>query len=351
MFNFKALISFKNKKMDFSFETHSNRIVLFGKSGSGKSTILKIIAGFFKVESGFIKLNDKIILSTEESIYIPTNKRNFGYLPQEYTLFPNLNVMDNILYGVKVKNLNKSKQEIDYIINKLEISDLLDKTPSKLSGGERQRVALARILLINPELLLLDEPFSALDISIRNNLRDMVIEITEELKIPAIFVTHDLEDAYIFGDEIIVVDNGKILEFGTKKSIYNSPKYYETATLIDFKNIWTKKEASTFMPLNKFENKEFEFIAIRPENIMILRNDRPVKSALTDTNLEVKVEKIYQRGRYVQILTKNLNNTYFVINLPEHAFLKQEIELNSNIKISLKTESIILLNNKENLYA
>ncbi len=345
MIQFDASISFKNNKMNFNFSAPSNRVVLFGKSGSGKSTILKMIAGFFSPGRGEIKLNDKILFSSEKNINLPPNLRNIGYLPQEYTLFPNYSVRENVLYGVKAKKLNVSEKELSRISDLLSITDCIDKMPHNLSGGQQQRVALARVLLIKPDLLLLDEPFSALDMSIRQNLRDLVSDMTNEFNIPVLFVTHDFEDAYVFGEELIVIDSGKVIEYGLKTKIFNSPQYIETARLLDFKNIWNFNEAANFMNLN--DNIDTNtFICIRPENIMILREDLPKKKTLKGVQLEVVIKKIHQRGKYTHLVTKNGQNTEFIIHLPEHSFRKLNLFENKKIGILLKEESIVFCKEK-----
>ncbi len=341
MIEFDAKIAFKNKILNFKFKTESNRTVLFGKSGSGKSTILKLIAGFFIPDKGEIKINNRFLYSSSKKINLSSNLRNIGYLPQEYTLFPNLTVKENVLYGAKVKKINISKSEFDRIINLLDIEDCINKMPCDLSGGQQQRAALARILIIKPDLLLLDEPFSALDMSIRQNLRDLVIDMTQEFDIPALFVTHDLEDAYIFGDELIVVDLGEVLEFGRKYDVYNSPKYLETASLLDFRNIWPVEDVADILNLKNIDINENTFICIRPENIMIIREDLPLKKSLRGNELSVTIERIHERGKYVNLLTKNENNIKFIIHLPEHSFKKLNLFVKKKIKVLLKEESII----------
>ena len=345
MIEFDASISFKNKKMNFVFSTSSNKTVLFGKSGSGKSTILKMITGFFSPGKGEIKLKDKILFSSKKNINLPPNLRNLGYLPQEYTLFPNYSVKENILYGVKAKKLNVSEKELDRILDLLSIKDCIDKMPYDLSGGQQQRVALARVLLIKPDLLLLDEPFSALDMSIRQNLRDLVSDMTNEFNIPVLFVTHDFEDAYVFGEELIVIDSGNVLEFGEKTEIFNAPEYIETAKLLDFKNFWNFNEAASFMTLNNNIDKD-TFICIRPENIMILREDLPKKKTLKGVQLEVVIKKIHKRGKYTHLVTKNSQNIKFIIHLPEHSFRKLNLFENKKIGILLKEESIVFCKQK-----
>jgi molybdate transport system ATP-binding protein len=346
MIKFDSKISFRNKEMSFSFEINSDRSVLFGKSGSGKSTILKMIAGFFQPDEGEIKINDKVLYSSKNNINLPANLRNIGYLPQEYTLFPHYTVKENILYGVKVKKIDITGDEFNKIIELMCIEDCLDKMPSDLSGGQQQRVALARILIIRPDLLLLDEPFSALDMSIRQSLRDLVCDMTKEFNIPVLFVTHDLEDAYVFGEELIVIDSGRVLEYGLKNDIYHFPKYFETAQLLDFKNIWFVEDVLNFMDLRPKDINMEAYYCIRPENIMILREDLPKKKSLKGIQLSVVIIGIHERGRYIHLLTTDEHNVEFVIHLPEHAFKKLKLFEGKSINILLKEESIVYCGKK-----
>ena len=193
MLKVKITKSFKHEKMNFSFKSETNRLVLFGASGCGKSTLLKMIAGFVKTDNGLIDFNGNCLFSKEKNINIPIYKRNIGYLPQENTLFPNFSVKENILYGLKAQKLPFISSEFDNIIDRLRISHKLDSMPATLSGGQMQRIALARLLMIRPKLLLLDEPFSALDTPVKECLRELVMNLTSEVNIPIIFVTHDVK--------------------------------------------------------------------------------------------------------------------------------------------------------------
>lgn len=329
---------FKNLQMRFCFQSDSNRIVLFGASGCGKSTLLKMIAGFFNPDSGSISINDRVLYSSKNKQIIPAHLRNIGYLPQEYTLFPNMLVKDNILYGAKSKKIDISEEEFSYIIQKMDIENCIDRMPDTLSGGQQQRAALARVLIMKPEILLLDEPFSALDLPIRESLRDLVLEITEEMNIPAIFVTHDIEDAYIFAKDLMVIQDGIITEYSDKRSVYFTPKYVETAKLLDFKNIWHVTEIMDSIHLT---NQNAEYICIRPENVMILRDDVPLNNNLKENMMVCRVTGIYGRGRYIQLNVESECGTKIIIHIPEHAFLKMTIEKNKKINVSLKQESIV----------
>jgi molybdate transport system ATP-binding protein len=343
--------SFKNLTLSFQFSADNNRVVLFGPSGSGKSVLLKMIAGFFDPDDGEIRISDRIFFDRNKQLNIPTYHRNIGFLPQEYTLFPNMTVEENITYGLRTQKLPIDQSAFKRLIERFDLGNKLSSHPKDLSGGQLQRAALARILLIRPDLLLLDEPFSALDSSIRESLRDLVIEIADEMEINVLFVTHDMEEAFVFCKEAIIILDGEVLEFGARDQIFDRPKYVETARLVGFENIWL---------LNKLEQGKaftnqgmaFSFkgpaeptarnLCIRPENVMILREDQPYKNALKENMITGLISNIHDRGRYIKVLVEGDNGFNISVNIPTHAFSRLALDKGKRIKVSLKEESIVL---------
>ncbi len=182
-------------------------LALVGPSGSGKTTVIRLLAGLEKPDEGFIRLNNRLLCEldpkSKKNLWTPTQKRNLGYVFQEASLFPHLTVRDNIRFGCK------KMAPVNTLLELLEIEHLADKKPQEISGGERQRVALAQALATKPDLLLLDEPFSALDIQTRSSLREKLAVLKQEFQIPIILVTHDLEEATILGDQIISIEQGR----------------------------------------------------------------------------------------------------------------------------------------------
>ena len=205
---------------NFNLNIMQGEFVSFlGPSGCGKTTTLRMIAGFELPTSGQISLENR------DLTYLPPNKRNVGMVFQSYALFPNMTVADNIGYGLKVTK--KSRQEItarvDEMLGLIHLEDRRTHYPSQLSGGQQQRVALARALAIRPQVLLLDEPLSALDAKIRLELRHEIRRIQQQLGITTIYVTHDQEEALSLSDRVVVMSQGKVEQVGTPAQIYSFP--------------------------------------------------------------------------------------------------------------------------------
>jgi len=199
-----------NLELDVKIENQI--LVLWGSSGAGKTTTLHCLAGLLKPNAGLIKLNDQVLFSSDERINVPTRLRNVGYLFQDYALFPHMTVRQNVLYGLKGKRQAGSGVDAVELLNSFGVGHLVDRYPGQLSGGEKQRVALARALVVRPRLLLLDEPFSALDKSTRESLRQEVKKLHRQWNIPFVLVSHDEEDARFLGDVIISLENGRLRE-------------------------------------------------------------------------------------------------------------------------------------------
>ena len=205
---------------------NNQRLVILGPSGCGKSTLLKVIAGLLKPSSGEVFFEDKILFSKNKGIDILPEKREMGFVFQNYALWPHMTVYDNIAYPLKVRHWSKDKIK-NRINNLLDIMNLSEKKygkPNELSGGERQRVALARALAFYPKMLLLDEPLANVDAALKTQLISLILEMCDNLKIPMIYVTHDQQEAFEVADSIAVMREGKILQIGTPKQIYSEPK-------------------------------------------------------------------------------------------------------------------------------
>ncbi len=197
-------------KLEIDISLNRGILVIVGPSGAGKTTLLQCIAGLQKPSNGVINIGDKYVFSSDEEIDIPTRNRRIGYLFQDYALFPHMTVEKNVTYGAKKKsNVGKMSLSLDNVLNMLKIEHLRQRYPTHISGGEKQRVALARALLSSPELLLLDEPLSALDDDTRKNLQFELKKLQVQWQIPFILVTHDLNEAKFFGEQIIRIENGK----------------------------------------------------------------------------------------------------------------------------------------------
>lgn len=206
-------VRIKKKLWHFNLELDikiGNQImVLWGPSGAGKTTTLHCLAGLLKPNAGLIRLNEQVLFSSDAKIDVPTRLRNVGYLFQNYALFPHMTVRQNVLYGLKGKKRAGSDADIIELLRSFGVGHLIDRYPRQLSGGEKQRVALARALVVQPKLLLLDEPFSALDKSNRVSLREEVKRMQREWQIPFILVSHDEEDAQFLGDIIVSLEHGQ----------------------------------------------------------------------------------------------------------------------------------------------
>ena len=204
--------------LDVECEMGNELLVIEGPSGAGKTTILNCLAGIFSPDEGNISVHSDTFFDSSNRVNIPAERRNIGYLFQSYALFPHMTVRRNIFYGLKNKKEfhNKSKKKhmsahAESIMANLGIDHLTDKYPSEISGGEKQRVALARAMVTNPVLLLLDEPFSALDTGTKEKIYAEFKEYIKELKIPTILITHDHREAEIFADKRIQIKEGRFM--------------------------------------------------------------------------------------------------------------------------------------------
>ncbi|OAQ38309.1 sulfate ABC transporter ATP-binding protein [Pedobacter psychrophilus] len=205
--------------VSFGLEAHQTLSIL-GKSGCGKSTLLKIIAGIEEQNKGDVFLNEKNISN------INSNERNIVYLFQEPLLFPNLNVFENIAFGLRIRKLASAdvEQKVEQMLESLELKDHDKKMPHQISGGQKQRVAFGRALIINPPLILLDEPFSSLDVETRATMQQLYKTIAKKFNITALFVTHDLKEALLMGDKISYMDKGLLEIFDSKKDFIEADK-------------------------------------------------------------------------------------------------------------------------------
>ena len=194
---------------------------LLGPSGCGKTTILRAIAGFENIDAGEIRINQSIV--TSSAILVPPEQRRIGMVFQDYALFPHLSLKDNIAFGIKNINGKKKEIRIDELLRLVKLKDAAQKFPHEISGGQQQRVALARALAPEPELLLLDEPFSNLDVTLRERLSAEVREILKEQATTALMVTHNQHEAFAVADEIGVIQDGKLMQWDTGHNLYHRP--------------------------------------------------------------------------------------------------------------------------------
>ncbi len=203
--------TFPGITVEVEFTLDNGILVLFGPSGSGKTTILNCISGLQKPDKGHVSLGGKQFFSSEQAVNIPVRKRRIGYVFQEYALFPHLTVMENALYGMQGggRKGKGCRMEVPDVLEMLKIGHLQNRYPANLSGGEKQRVALARALMVEPELLLLDEPFSALDHANRMDLRLELKQLQRTWSIPFLLVTHSREEMKVLADEVLFLERGK----------------------------------------------------------------------------------------------------------------------------------------------
>ena len=216
----------------------SSRVtVLFGPSGAGKTTILRCIAGLERLNEGRIVFKDRVWADVSQRVHLPPQQRPIGYLFQDYALFPHLSVRQNIAYGIHQVPEQERARRVQEVAQNIQVESLLDRRPSELSGGEQQRAALARSLVRNPEILLLDEPLSALDGPTRDRVRSELSRWLRTLQVPAILVTHDWIDALSLGDRLVVMSRGAVLQTGAPAEVFARPQHAEVAAAVGMETV------------------------------------------------------------------------------------------------------------------
>ena len=223
--------------LDVEFQTEEEIFGVLGESGCGKSLTLKCIAGIERPDQGRIVLNGRELFDSKKGINLPARERKVGYLFQEYALFPNMTVEENIAVGIKEKKKGEKRKKIHDYIQKFFLEGLEKKHPSSLSGGQKQRVAIARMLAAEPELILLDEPFSAVDSYLKWKLEQMLLEWLEEVQVTTLLVSHNRDEVYRLCDRMGIIHKGHMEVCGKKQEIFQNPGTVSAAILTGCKNI------------------------------------------------------------------------------------------------------------------
>ena len=260
----------QNVLQNFNLDIESGEIIsVVGSSGSGKTTLLRLISGLESPDSGQITLKNKIVSS--DNNFVRPEDRDCSLVFQDYALFPNMSMRQNIYFG---KNSKSNKEKIEQLIEITDIENILEKFPHQCSGGEQQRVALVRSLAIDPSLVLMDEPLSNLDQSLKANLALVIRKLLKKFKITAIIVTHDIVDAMEISDRIIVIDNGEVMQDGLPNELYNNPQSKKIALLFGDTN---------FIPLDMFPDSKNKFFDTETNKDWI--SIRPNQFSLYDENM------------------------------------------------------------------
>lgn len=335
-FNYNNTTIFENFSCTFE---QGKFYTILGPSGCGKTTLLNIIAGFTKPEKGEVFINNQLMNK------IDANKRPVNTIFQDYALFPHLNVYDNIAFGLKLKKLDKKiiEQKVFEALDLVDLAHVYDRSIDELSGGQKQRVAIARAIVNEPDVLLLDEPLSALDLKLRIDMQYMLKELQKRLGITFIFITHDQEEALGLSDYIYVLNKGKIMQKGNPIDIYDEPANRFVANFIGDSNIIDGVYLGDKKVL--FNNQEFKCIddqfttneevdvVLRPEDIKLTNQEAGLFDVVIDTVLfkgmhnEIIAHDIHGFEWEIQSIEHpNVGETYGVFFRPEDIHVMKKYE-------------------------
>jgi len=310
----------------------SEYFVILGPSGAGKTLLLEVIAGILPPDRG------KIYIDGCDVTDLPPERREVAYIPQNYALFPHMNVYDNIAYGLRVRGY--SRNEIEKIVNDLsdilEISHLLHRKPTTLSGGEQQRVAIARALAVKPKILLLDEPFSNLDVQIRSRLVREMKRWQRELDFTAIHVTHNFEEALLLGDRAGVIMDGRFVQIGTIDEIFSNPKDENVARFLGYENVFEGYSDGRYIKVGKIEFKHSTTVGkikvlIRPEDIVISKRGGKFRT---------RIDTIENLG-YISRVTLSLDGLKFKALVTTSKIVEENLKEGEYVYMSIRGFKIL----------
>ena len=339
---------FKGFNLNVSFEINTEHLGILGASGSGKSMTLKCIAGIETPDEGIIELNDRVLFNSYKKINLKPQERNIGFLFQNYALFPNMTVEENLGVGLKLQKKDK-KSVVEEMIKTFHLQDLEKKYPAQLSGGQQQRVALARCIAYNPDALLLDEPFSALDAHLKAQVQAEILELLKMYHKDVLMVTHSMEEAYKFCKNIVIIEDGKSVLLGNTKEVFNKPKLASVARLTGCKNISRCSLISSRkiyahdwdieIELNEMAH-DMHFVGIQSNTFEIEDNNLNAENII-----ECNIIDIIEKIQGYTVIFQNKNSRNVAANM--YFDIKKEKWNNRNNKndlfLKINTDSILLL--------
>ena len=339
-------------------------LALVGPSGSGKTTIVRAIAGLYKSRNGQITCDEEVWQKSTQKIFLPTHQRHVGLVFQNYALFPHMTVLNNIQQALlDVPKQLRQGQALD-LLEKVHLQGLEQRYPKTLSGGQQQRVAVARALARRPKVLLLDEPFSAVDQVTRRKLYRELLALRQSLAIPAILVTHDLEESTLLADRIALLHKGQVLQTGIPKFVSSHPNSATIARLMDQQNLFTalvvnhnKQAQKTYLSWRgiilesryqpQFAINKRVCWMIQSENVLLHRHDRP-SNGDKENPLAGQVVEYFETNGLANLIVEidcdlKINIT---MNVPLHVAKRNRLGLKKKIGISLLAEGIHLMPNQ-----
>jgi len=286
---------------------------MLGPSGSGKTTVLRMIAGFELPTSGSVELNGQDVTQ------LAPFDRDVNTVFQDYALFGHMSVFENVEYGLKVRKLPKAerKRKVMEALDTVRLADLADRRPSQLSGGQRQRIALARAIVVEPKVLLLDEPLGALDLKLREQMQIELKQLQRQLAITFVFVTHDQEEALTLSDRIAVFNNGKIEQLGTPQELYEKPKSEFVAGFVGTSNLFDEKAALALF------GKKGRF-ALRPEKVSV--SDKKKAGSIQGV-----VSEVIYLGSFTRLII-DVAGIHVKVTVPADVFHRdQTVQINMSV--------------------
>jgi molybdate transport system ATP-binding protein len=349
--------SSKDFSIDVEFDAPAGFTMLLGPSGGGKTTVLNCIAGLVRPDSGRIAAGERLFFDSETHVDLPVAKRRIGYVFQNLALFPHLTVEENIQYGIVNLPVQERRQRMTALLASFRITHLLDVKPNQISGGERQRVALARSLVTDPVLLLLDEPLTALDLSTKATILDDLREWNSSHEIPIVYVTHSPEEAFALGEHVVVIEAGRVIAKGSPQDVLRAPRQETIAQIVGFENVFDAvvlahdERQGTMLcrvgnggrelevPLAHAEIRSQIRIAIRAGDI-IIAGERPHALSARNT-FEGRIADIKREG--TRVIVNVDAGAFFEVHITPSACEELQLEPGKMVWLVIKTYSCNLV--------
>jgi putative spermidine/putrescine transport system ATP-binding protein len=318
-------------------------VSLLGPSGCGKSTTLRMLAGFITPEEGDILMDGNKVTN------VPANKRDTALVFQNYALFPHMTIFENVAFGLKMRKVPKAeiKEKVEKALETVDLGSFGKRYPKQLSGGQQQRVALARALIVNPKLLLLDEPLSNLDAKLREKMRVEIRQLQKKLGITTVFVTHDQEEALVLSDRIVVMEAGQIRQIGTPQDVFDKPESHFVADFVGIRNFFKgKMEGHTFYTekgleiKTNLEDHDVYEIAIRSNMIQV----NPHNLSEFDNCYKAKIDLVIYRGTVVELTVTLQSGDSLTIEIPAEQYKGFTANVGSEIDLCWKADRVLVMN-------